>query len=155
MKYLFTFLIVFSTLFFSCKYKEKPVFIGIEKIEIQEVTQREITFKANALFKNDNDIGGKLVTENIDVFADGILVGQLKTEEFNIPKRDTFAMPLEGKFSTEKILEKGKQDILNSVLTIISAKKIPISFKGDLQFKKGPFNYTYHVDHTDEVRIKF
>ncbi|WP_010179511.1 hypothetical protein [Aquimarina agarilytica] len=154
MKSLFTYLSIILLLTTSCKYDKKPTFINVEKINIQNINKGSVTFKADAIFKNNNDFGGNLVTENIEVFANSISIGHLQTEEFNIPTQDTFAIPLTGKFSIDKILAKDKNDIINNVLNILSSKKIPISFKGDVLFKKGPFKYTYHIDQTNEVKIK-
>ncbi|WP_010521029.1 hypothetical protein [Aquimarina agarivorans] len=154
MKVLYTWFSILVFITTSCNYSEKPTFIKVNKINIQNISNDSITFKADALFKNNNDVGGNLITENIDVFADGVLIGQLKTEEFNIPSKDTFAIPLQGKFSIDKILAKDQKDLVNSVLNMLTSKRIPISFKGDLLFKKGPFKYNYRIDQTNKVKIK-
>lgn len=141
-------------LLISCTYDEKPEFIQVNNIKIIHISVEKIKFEAKALFKNPNDIGGKLITENIDIFADNELVGSISAEEFNVPVRDTFLIPLKGNIATSKIFKKKGSDILNTVLSILQKKKVAIRFKGDIVFKKGPFSYTYNLDHTNEVDIK-
>jgi len=138
----------------ACKYQEKPKFIRVDRIELGNVSIKEIDFEADAVFTNSNHIGGKLVTENIDVFVDEILVGNLRTKEFNVPARDTFMIPLQGKIATDKIIQKKGQSLLNNILSIVSAKKVNVRFEGDILFKKGPFSYTYKVNQTNELDIK-
>lgn len=138
----------------ACKYQEKPKFIRVDRIELGNVSIKEIDFEADAVFTNNNHIGGKLVTENIDVFVDEILVGNLRTKEFNVPARDTFMIPLQGKIATDKIIQKKGQSLLNNILSIVSAKKVNVRFEGDILFKKGPFSYTYKVNQTNELDIK-
>lgn len=124
----------------SCKYKEKPEFVKVDRIDLGEVSLKEIDFEADAMFTNGNDIGGKLFTENIDIYVDNILVGHLKTKEFAVPARDTFMIPLKGKISTEKILKKNGGNLLNNILSIVKSKKVDVRFEGDIVFKKALFH---------------
>ncbi len=148
-------IIVLAALFtVSCKYQEKPEFVSVDRIELGKISIKEINFEADAVFTNGNDIGGKLITENIDIFVDDILVGHLKTKEFNVPAKDTFMIPLQGKIATEKILKNNGKSILNNILSIVSSKKVNVRFKGDILFKKGPFSYTYTVNQTNKIAVK-
>lgn len=141
-------------LFGACKFREKPDFIRVDRIDLGKVTLQEITFEADAVFANKNNIGGKLVTDNIDVYVDDVLVGNLKTKEFYVPAKDTFTIPLQGKLAADKILKKDGNSILSNILSIISSKKIEVRLEGDIVFKKGPFSYTYSINKTSKVDIK-
>jgi len=148
-------ILVLSGLFVvSCKYKEKPKFLTVDRIELGKVSLKEIDFEADAVFTNGNDIGGKLVTDSIHIYIDNILVGHLKAEEFKVPARDTFMIPLQGKISTSKIFEKKGGGLLNNILSIVQQKKVEVKFEGDIIFKKGPFSYSYKVDKTEKIDIK-
>jgi len=152
MKILFLYCLVLMLM--SCTYKQKPKFIRIDKIELGTVSTKNVDFKADAVFTNGNDIGGKLSTENIDIYVNEVILGHLKAKEFNVPARDTFLIPLEGKIATSKIFSKTGGGLLNNLLTILQKKKVNVGFKGDILFKKGPFSYTYKVDRTNEIDIK-
>lgn len=153
MKSLFTFCALLFLLLTSCKITEKPEFLTVEKIEIQNVSTKEVTFKANALFKNKNSIGGQIITDSIQVFADQIWIGNIKAVPFNIPAKDTFVVPLQGHFSTLKLLNKKSEDLLSNVINIFKKQKMEISLKGNLVFKKGLFKYKYKVDKTKSVKF--
>lgn len=140
--------------FFSCNYNKKPEFIGIDAISLGAISQKTVNFKANAIFVNKNDIGGKLATENIDIIVGKEILGHLKAKEFQVSARDTFLIPLEGKILTSKIFSKNGQGLLGDILSILQTKKINVGFKGVLQFRKGPFTYDYLVDKTEEITIK-
>lgn len=140
--------------FINCTYNEKPQFIRVDSINVGTISTKTVNFKANAVFANSNTIGGKLATENIDIIVNEEVLGHLKAKEFQVPARDTFSIPLEGKILTSKILSKSGQGLLGDILSIIQEKKVTIGFKGTIQFKKGPFTYNYLVDKTEEVAIK-
>ena len=147
-------LLFFGLLLFGCKYQEKPEFIRVDRIDLGKISANQIDFEADAVFTNGNDIGGRLYTENIDIYVDEVLVGHIKTKEFNVPARDTFMIPLQGKIATEKILKKNGKSILSNLLSIVSSKKVKVRFEGDILFKKGPFSYTYKVNQTNQIDIK-
>ena len=154
MKSLFTFCALLFLTVTSCKVSEKPKFITVNNIEIENLSSEEVTFKADAIFENKNVIGGQIMTDKIDVFVDNTWIGEINAEEFNVPAKDTFAVPLQGHFSTSKLLEQKAGDLLSNVLNIFKSRKLPITFRGDLVFKKGLLKYKYHIDKTNNVRFK-
>lgn len=154
MKSLFTFLLVAISTLSSCTLREKPTFVSIEKINLDKVSSEEITFKASAIFKNPNSIGGEISSETIKIFVDSISVGQLYPSSFNVPAKNEFSIPLEGRLSTKKIMGRNNNDLLSNLINIVTSQKVAITFKGDLIFKKGLFKHTYHLNETNDIRIK-
>lgn len=154
MKSLFTFYILIFFAFTSCTLSEKPTFVSIEKIDLDKVSTDEITFNAAAIFKNPNSIGGKISSDVIDIYVDSIQVGQLFPSNFTVPAKKEFNIPLEGKISTGKILKQKNGDFLSNIMSIIKSQKVAITFKGDIQFKKGFLKHTYHINETNEISIK-
>lgn len=154
MKSLFTFLLVAVSILSSCTLREKPTFVSIEKIDLDKVSSKEITFKAAAIFKNPNSIGGEISSETIEIYVDSIQVGQIYPASFSVPAKNEFSIPLEGRLSTEKILERNNNDLLSNLLSIVTSQKVAITFKGNLVFKKGFLKHTYHVNETNDIRIK-
>jgi len=154
MKSLFTFYILLFLTFTSCTLTEKPTFVSIEDINLDKVSTDEITFDAAAIFKNPNSIGGKISSDVINIYLDSVQVGQLFPSDFTVPAKNEFNVPLKGRLSASKILKKNNGDFLSNILSIIKSKKVAITFKGDIQFKKGFLKHTYHVDETNEISIK-
>ncbi len=147
-------LIILSTLilsFFSCSVKEKPEFLKVENIKIKESSDEFITLTANAYFKNPNIVGGKLATEGISIFVNDVLMAQVASEEFKVPAKKEFSVPLEAKIPTDRILDKKN---LGGLLNSLLKRKIKVQYKGIINYKVLGFSDTYDVDRTEEVKIK-
>ena len=144
-------LLVIISVCVQCKYKEKPEFIKVEKIKVENYKKGDVTISADVFFKNPNDYGGKLITENIDVYLNDIQIGKVNTEEFNVPAKDTFAIPLTATFDLMKQVRNNSEALGGNILNLILKKEFKLSFKGPIQFSKGPFNYTYDLDQTNTV----
>jgi len=153
MKSLFTFFILLSLTLVSCKLTERPKFVLVDKIEIQNISSKEVNFKANAIFENRNTIGGQIITDSIQVFADNVWIGKINTQDFNIPAKDTFSVPLQGHFSTSKLLNQKGGDLLSSVINIFNKRKVELTIRGNLIFKKGLFKYKYHINKTNNIEF--
>jgi len=153
MKSLFTFCVLLSLSLISCKVSEKPNFITVENIELQNISAKDVSFKANAIFENKNVIGGTIITDSIQVFADNLWIGNIIAEPFKIPAKDTFSVPLQGNFSTAKLLNQNAGDLLSNVINMFKKRKVDLTLRGDLLFKKGLLKYKYHVDKTNSIKF--
>jgi len=153
MKVLFTIFSVVCILFSSCTVNEKPEYLGVDKVKIESFKDNKITLSANALFKNKNSFGGTIFSDDIQVFTDNILVGNIIATEFNVPKKDTFSVPLTGVFSADQLLDQKAGDLLSKMMNILSNKKIEVGLKGNLTFKKGLFRYNYKIDKNETLNF--
>ncbi|MFK7780827.1 LEA type 2 family protein [Psychroserpens sp.] len=147
-------LIILSTLimtFVSCSVKEKPEFLRVENIKVLESTSKSITLTADAFFKNPNDVGGELKTDEIKVFVNGNEMASVSTESFNVPAKKEFSIPLRANIPTDSLFSnKSLSGLLGSILS----KKLQVQYKGDIEYKVFGFSYTYAVDKTEDVKIK-
>jgi len=138
----------------GCKYKEKPEFIRVDKVDVIRADFKTVELKADAVFLNHNHLGGTLSTENIDVFVDEKLIAKVSAEEFEVPKQDEFVVPLAVNFDTSKLIDGENNDLLGSLLKQFLNKKVIVQFKGELAYKVVGFSSTYPIDHTEEILIK-
>ncbi|MCK8523987.1 hypothetical protein M0D21_20590 [Aquimarina sp. D1M17] len=115
---------------------------------------REITLNADAIFDNPNHLGGKLSVEDIHVFVDNIDVGTISAQEFNVPAKSEFSIPLQGTFSLSKIYEENKNSLLGSVLKVIQTDSLQIQYKGVIRYHLGNFSYPYQIDKQQKVSLK-
>lgn len=151
MKKLVVFFII-TTSILSCKVKEKPEFIKIEDIEVTDSNSQFVKLKAKALFKNLNSVGGKLATDSINVFVDGKQMALVTSEEFKVPAKKEFTIPLDIKIETKKLFNKNNlKGILNSLL----GEELKVRLKGDIKYKVLGFSHTYHLDKTEDIKVKF
>ncbi|MDC1162449.1 LEA type 2 family protein [Tenacibaculum sp.] len=145
---------VFLTLC-NCSVKEKPVFLKVDDVKIISITSDTVRLAANAFFKNPNDIGGKISTDEIKVIVNGAEVAQVSSEQFKVPAREEFAIPLKVVIPTSKIFENNKNGILGGLINSLLNNNLKVQFKGDIKYKVLGFSHIYPVDKTEEIKMKF
>jgi len=148
-------LIILSTLiitFVSCSVKEKPEFLRVENIKVDESTSKTITITADAFFNNPNDVGGELKTDEIKVLINGNEMASVSTESFDVPAKKEFSIPLRAEVPTDSLFS---DKSLSGLLGSIFSKKLEVQYKGDIIYKAFGFSYSYAVDETEDVKIKF
>jgi hypothetical protein len=148
-------LIILSTIciaFISCSVNEKPQFIGVENIKVLESTSKYVAFTADALFKNPNDIGGELQTDEIKLFVNDNEMASVSTESFKVPAKKEFTIPLKTKVPTDSVFS--NKSIVGLIGTLFS-KKVKVQYIGDITYRALGFSYTYNIDKTEDVKIKF
>jgi len=153
MKKLLLLLTIFAAIS-SCSVSKKPEFKYITNIDVKNVSIRNVTLKADAVFNNPNHLQGKLSIDNIHVFVDNIDVGLISSKEFNVPAKEEFTIPLEGTFSLSKIYNKNKNNILGSVLKMVQTDSLNIQYKGYIKYHLGNFSFPYEIDKQQKVSLK-
>jgi hypothetical protein len=138
----------------SCAVKKKPEFIKIDGIELLEANSRTLTLKAEALFNNPNVVGGRLNTEGVNVFVNDMLMGVVSAEQFKVPAKNSFKVPLQIKINTKDLLSKDPNGFLSGLLNSVLNKNLKVTYKGVIQFKALGFSYKYPIDKTETVKIK-
>ncbi|WBX72435.1 NDR1/HIN1-like protein [Tenacibaculum retecalamus] len=113
-----------------------------------------IRLKATAFFKNPNDIGGKLATDEIKVIVNGEEVAQVSSDEFEVPARKEFNIPLKVVIPAKKIFGDTKNGILGGLINSILTKSIKVQFKGDLKYRVLGFSDVYPIDKTEDIKNK-
>ena len=137
--------------FFSCSVKEKPEFLSVENIKVIESTSKYVTITADALFMNPNDIGGNLKTDEIKVFINDNQLTSVSTENFKVPAKKEFSIPLKANIPTDSIFSNKN---LGGLIGSLFSKKIKVQYKGDITYKVFGFSYTYNIDKTERIKIK-
>lgn len=144
-------LLTILTCFFSCKVTEKPEFIKVENIKILESTSKFITLKADAFFLNPNTIGGQLQTDGIRVIVNGNEIASVSSENFKVPAKKEFTIPLKAKIPTDSLFSNNN---ISSLLGSLFSKKMSVQYIGDIKYKILGFSHTYTLDKTEDVKIK-
>tara|TARA_B100000809_G_C14875775_1_gene437255 strand:- start:216 stop:680 length:465 start_codon:yes stop_codon:yes gene_type:complete len=147
--------IVLFLLVCSCSVKESPVFIKVDSVKLISFASDTIRLQANAYFKNPNDVGGEISTDEIKVIINGAEVAQVYSDVFKVPARNEFTIPLKVLIPSKRIFENNKNGILGGLINSIFKKSIKVRFKGDIKYKVFGFSSTYPVDITQDLKIKF
>jgi hypothetical protein len=146
--------IILSTILIAiigCSVKEKPVFMRVENIKIDESTSKFVTLTADAYFMNPNDIKGELKTDAIKVYINHNEMARVTTESFKVPARKEFSIPLRADVSTDSILSNKS---LGGLLGSLISQKMKVQYKGQIKYKVFGFSHNYDVDVTEIVKIK-
>ncbi|OUS00691.1 hypothetical protein A9Q86_07990 [Flavobacteriales bacterium 33_180_T64] len=148
-------LLTISILIFSCSVNEKPVFVAVKNIQLEDANSKTLTLNANAIFQNPNDVGGSLKSDAISVYVNDIKVAQISSENFKVPAKKEFTVPLKVKINTDSILKLKGTDAIGSLLNSLLSKKIKVQYKGEIIYKTFGFSYSYPVDETEMIKLEF
>ncbi len=151
-KILLSTLITFILL--GCSVTKKPIFLKVDDVKVISVQTDTIRLAANAYFKNPNDVGGKIATDEIKVIVNGAELAQVSSEEFKVPSRQDFTIPLKVVIPAKRVFENNKNGILGGLINTILNKTIKVQFKGDLKYKVLGFSKVYPIDKTQEIKLR-
>ncbi|WP_298879673.1 LEA type 2 family protein [uncultured Polaribacter sp.] len=149
----FLYLLLLFLIISSCSVNKQPVFIKVDNVKISSFKSDTIRLKAEAFFENPNDVGGEISTDEIKVIINGAEVAQVSSEEFKVPARKEFVIPLVVVIPAKKVFENNKNGILGGLLNSIINKSIKVQFKGDIEYKVFGFSKEYPVDHIQEIKF--
>lgn len=154
MKNLIYFLLIVGILY-SCTVRKAPTFIKVDNIQFLSLKNDTVTLQANAYFKNENDIGGKIATDKINVIVNNEEVAHVSSEEFKVPANKDFSIPLKVFIPTSKLFKNNKSGLLGTLINAVVNKSIDVRFKGEIQYRILGFSNTYLVDKTEKVKLSF
>jgi hypothetical protein len=137
----------------SCSVNKQPTFIKVDNIKVTSFSGDTIRLKAEAFFTNPNDVGGKISTDEIKVIVNGAEVAHVSSEEFKVPAREDFTIPLIVVIPAKKVFENNKNGILGGLLNSFLNKSIKVQFKGDIKYKVFGYSSVYAVDQIQEIKF--
>ena len=137
----------------ACNEIQKPKFIKIENVEVVDTNLSLVTLKADALFENPNGVGGKIATDSVRVFVNNIDMAVLSSEEFSVPKKAEFSVPIEVKIPLSKLLNNEGGNLFEQVISVIDKKKFTVQFKGVIDYKIAGIKIPYALDESTEVEL--
>jgi hypothetical protein len=146
----FTLLIIIIS---SCSVNKQPTFIKVDNVKVASFSGDTIRLKAEAFFTNPNDVGGKISTDEIKVILNGAEVAQVSSEEFKVPARKDFTIPLVVVIPAGKVFENNKNGILGGLLNSFLKKSIKVQFKGVIKYKVFGYSIVYPVDQIQEIKF--
>jgi len=146
----FTLLIILIS---SCSVNKQPTFIKVDNVKVASFSGDTIRLKAEAFFTNPNDVSGKISTDEIKVIVNGAEVAKVSSEEFKVPARKDFTIPLVVVIPARKVFENNKNGILGGLLNSFLKKSIKVQFKGDIKYKVFGYSSVYPVDQIQEIKF--
>ncbi|WP_103071472.1 hypothetical protein [Aquimarina sediminis] len=149
--------LLLSTIFIlttNCSVSKKLKFEYVDNIEVKNIDLNNITLNADAVFNNPNNLRGTLSIDDMHIFVDNIDVGTVSSQEFKVPQKSEFSIPLEGTISLSKVYKENKNNLLGSILKVVQTDSLKIRYKGAIKYHLGSFSYPYSIDKEQMVRLK-
>ena len=137
----------------ACSVKKYPIFIKVDAVKITGFSSDTIRLKAAVFFENPTLVKGKISTDEISVFANGVEVAQVFSEEFKVPTKDKFSVPISVKIPIKHIINTSKNNLLEGFIKVLSKKSMNIRIKGSLVYMVYGFKKEILIDKVS--RIKF
>jgi LEA14-like dessication related protein len=110
----------------------------------------EPMLKAEALFYNPNNVGGKLRNIDVEIFVNGKKAGEVnKDYKIRIPPNGEFTVPLEVKLNMKEL------GILDTILGMLGGKKFDVEYKGRIKLLYRGFPVSFPVDYKSQIRVSF
>jgi hypothetical protein len=146
------FISLFFTLVFNCTITKQPEFIRLENIKIINSSTQSITLSADAFFINPNDVRGVLRTDDLKVYVNDTQVAIIVSDEFNVPSKENFKIPLIVAVATDSIRDKKS---IGGLLNSLISRRLKVQYKGSIKYKFLSYSSSYSIDETQELKIKF
>ena len=149
----FVLLSTIVTVLIGCSLNKKPEFKYISNVEVKNISMRNVTVLADAVFENPNHLNGTLSIDDIHIFVDNIDVGTISSQEFDVPSKKEFTIPLQGSFSLSDVYKKEKNNILGSVIKLVQTDSLLVQYKGNIRYHLGNFSYPYKIDKEQKLSL--
>ncbi len=126
---------------FSCSKPEAPQYLGFRDFAIQNVSFDSALLHTQLAFYNPNSFNMELKRGDVNVYLDDQLANHYVLDStIDIPRKDTFYVPLNLKVSPKLLLNSALKMLLND-------NKIKVRLSGNVRVKRNgvaftvPFNY--------------
>ena len=138
----------------GCSVTKKPVFLKVDDVKVVSFKMDTLRLGATAYFENPNDVGGKISTDEIKVIVNGAELAQVSSEEFKVPSRKQFSVPLTVVVPAKRVFENNRNGLLGGLINSFLNKSIKVQFKGDLKYKVMGFSKVYPINQTKEIKLR-
>ena len=147
-------LLLLTSVIFGCSAPQQPIFKSFSNIKSTNVSSKNITITANALFHNPNAMGGEVTATDIEVIINDVTAGKINQDlAIPVPANAAFSVPLTVTVSPKDIYENDRNGALGGIINAVLTKKVDVHYKGTVKMKIAGFPYTLDVDYEEEVRL--
>lgn len=156
MKKIFFPLFVLLVLLAACSTEAvEPKFQKIENIVVKDLSATNVVIEGVAVIYNPNIVGITMDNVDIDIYANDILVGNVKqSNSIEIEKKSNFYLPLKVSFNPKKLYETDLNSFVNAALNSYLNKKVEMLYKGSASFKVKSLPFSIPIDYDDEILLK-
>ena len=132
-----------SGLFFlvSCSKPEAPEYLGFRDFSVDNLSMDSALLHTQLAFYNPNTFVMELKRGDVNVFLDNKLANHYVMDStINIPKRDTFFVPLNLRISPKLLISSALSMLMNN-------NKIKVRMEGSIRVKRGGVSFTIPINY--------
>ncbi|HCL83105.1 MAG TPA: hypothetical protein DIC22_03975 [Chitinophagaceae bacterium] len=135
-------------LMFSCSQPEAPEYLGIQDFSVQSFSMDESLLHTQLSFYNPNPYSMELKKGDVNVYLDDKLANHYVMDStINIPRKDTFYVPLNLRISPQLLIGSALRMLMND-------NKIKVRLEGSVRVKRSgvSFNVPIHYEMMEKLR---
>jgi LEA14-like dessication related protein len=145
----FLFLLIGLTVLQACQRPHEDIVLKQVRDIVADATT-EPTLKAEAVFFNPNNVGGKLKHINVDIFVNGKKAGKVEKDyKIKIPANGEFSVPLEVKLNMKEL------GFVDTLLGMLGGKKFDVEYVGKLGLVYRGIPIKVPVNYKSQIRVSF
>jgi LEA14-like dessication related protein len=133
---------------FSCTQPLAPEYLGIHDFSIQTFSMDESLLHTQLSFYNPNPFTMELKRGDVTVYLDDKLANHyIMDSTINIPRKDTFYVPLNLKVSPRFLIGSALRMLMND-------NKIKVRLEGSIRIKRGSISFNVPINYEVIQEIK-
>ena len=126
--------------FLSCSSPKALEYKTYHNFSVESLGFNNSTVSLNLEYYNPNNFGMQLKNTDLDIFINGNLLGHSTTDTLiNIPRRDTFLVPVKFKVDMRNVFKNAWNTFLGKEVLVRLSGKVKVG-KGNM-FMSFPINY--------------
>ncbi len=145
MKTIYTLLLIISSTFVlflsSCHEPKSLEFRNFSNLKVDKLSFAGAALTVDLVYYNPNNFGLQLNRTDLDVFVDSTFLGHSSQDiQVNIPKLNTFTIPLKLDLDVKNLLKNGITSLFN--------KNVAVRVLGSVKVGKAGIYKSFPVDYT-------
>jgi LEA14-like dessication related protein len=125
----------------SCSKPEAPEYLGFRDFSIQNLSMDSALLYTQLAFYNPNTFNMELKRGDVNVFLDDRLANHFVMDStINIPRKDTFYVPLNLRVSPKLLLGSALSMLMNG-------NKIKVRLAGSIRVRRGGVSFTVPINY--------
>jgi LEA14-like dessication related protein len=140
--------ILFVSFVISCSKPEAPDYLGFRDFTVDNISMDSALLHAQLAFYNPNTFVMELKRGDVNVYLDDKLANHYVLDStIDIPKRDTFFVPLNLRVSPKLLLGSAISMLMNN-------NKIKVRMVGSIRVKRGGIGFTVPINYEVMEQIR-
>jgi hypothetical protein len=125
----------------SCSKPEAPEYLGFRDFDVRSFSMDSSLLHTELAFFNPNSFAMELKKGDVNVYLDNRLANHYVMDStINIPRKDTFYVPLDLKVSPKLLIGSAISMLMNN-------NKIKVRLVGSIRVKRGSVSFTVPINY--------